>query len=1090
MVLLLIVTGLVGTGPAAAGTVATATTLEVGPDPAWVREPVVLTATVIPNPGAGTVRFSFCGGVLEAALNSSTGIASVTEECATPGTSTASASFLGTATHASSSGSRSVTLGQVATSVAMTVEPSPSYHGDSVILRATVTPNPGGGTVTFWDMTTSRCLCSVPVDPATGIADTEVPLFGEGLHDLDARFNAHQRYAGSSIGPPYVDHDVRRRETTTTLDIGEIGPTGDLDLTVSVSPVPDGGTFTIRAANGTVLVNAAPADVIDGTQAYRMHAPLPGTSPYTATYSGTTFYASSSSDPMPWTDERRPTTIALTASRTAGAPYDTWRFSMDVDDVPEGWLIDGVVRLYSGTQLLVEAAPSGNGIYVHDAVYTLPVSRTVYAEYSGSTRLGPSRSGDVAVTVTKIATTTTLELDRTTINEGESIQATVTVSPAPAVYPPNPVARLTFGSEAGDAHTLWVPIDPATGVGTATIGADDLVPEIWTARATFAETEPEGRRYVNSASAEIEVRSEPIGPRFTLDAQPVPAYVGEPMTITVTLDPVPSGGTIQLLGGDQWDRVTTVLGEEPIGGVAGASASFTVTATQGWQYRAVYSGTAADAPSRSRLFAPTTGQLPSTFLRGPAAWVFTPTSTFTWSAYVAPGPGEVVFECSIDSAAWFACNTPYTTPPLPDGLHTFRVRTTDGNGRVEPTPEVASWRIDTSPPVITAFVANAGKPVGTSSVPLAITVTDQTEGLHGGTWDLLLANSPTLDGEGRLANPSGWVTFSPTTTWDFTNPSTGGTDAEGFHTVYAQVADPFGHWSSVAQVTFRYDRTSPTLSVSVAGGVSWTSNPTPPVALCCLAADPSGIDRLLISNSPNVSSGVLSEARSVTPAASVAWSLIDPNYGGLGPLLPGSSRTITVHAQWRDRAGNWSAVATDQIVLRSSPFHPFRDVAAGSPFEMDIAWLYHAGITRGCGVDLFCPKEPLTRGEMAAFLSRALGLPSTTVDFFTDDSTSGFEADINRLAAAGITGGCGGGRYCPLAVLSREQMAAFLSRALDLPSASTDYFTDDEASPFEADINRLAAARITGGCAPGRFCPSGSLLREQMAAFLHRSLEP
>jgi hypothetical protein len=39
---------------------------------------------------------------------------------------------------------------------------------------------------------------------------------------------------------------------------------------------------------------------------------------------------------------------------------------------------------------------------------------------------------------------------------------------------------------------------------------------------------------------------------------------------------------------------------------------------------------------------------------------------------------------------------------------------------------------------------------------------------------------------------------------------------------------------------------------------------------------------------------------------------------------------------------------------------------------------------------------------------------------------------IEQLATDGISGGCGGGRYCPEATVSREQMAAFLQRAFNL----------------------------------------------------------
>jgi hypothetical protein len=67
---------------------------------------------------------------------------------------------------------------------------------------------------------------------------------------------------------------------------------------------------------------------------------------------------------------------------------------------------------------------------------------------------------------------------------------------------------------------------------------------------------------------------------------------------------------------------------------------------------------------------------------------------------------------------------------------------------------------------------------------------------------------------------------------------------------------------------------------------------------------------------------------------------------------------------------------------------------------------------------------------MAMFLVRALDLPLTSVDYFDDDNGKTGESSINALAASGITGGCGPRRYCPSQPVTRGQMAAFLYRAL------------------------------------------------------------
>ncbi len=167
----------------------------------------------------------------------------------------------------------------------------------------------------------------------------------------------------------------------------------------------------------------------------------------------------------------------------------------------------------------------------------------------------------------------------------------------------------------------------------------------------------------------------------------------------------------------------------------------------------------------------------------------------------------------------------------------------------------------------------------------------------------------------------------------------------------------------------------------------------------------------------------------------------------------------------------------------------FSDIAT-STFINDINWLSYEGITGGCGGTRFCPKAAVTRVQMAQFLDRALDLPPTTTDFFSDDDGITGEASINRLAASSITGGCAVDRYCPTAPVTREQMAMFLDRALDLDATAIDFFTDDTGRTGEGAINRLAAAGLTGGCGGGTYCPTAPVTREQMAAFLRRALAP
>lgn len=153
------------------------------------------------------------------------------------------------------------------------------------------------------------------------------------------------------------------------------------------------------------------------------------------------------------------------------------------------------------------------------------------------------------------------------------------------------------------------------------------------------------------------------------------------------------------------------------------------------------------------------------------------------------------------------------------------------------------------------------------------------------------------------------------------------------------------------------------------------------------------------------------------------------------------------------------------------------------------------GVTKGCNPptnDRFCPDRSVTRGEMASFLVRALDLPAAVSDPFTDTGLSVHRNSIASLAEADITRGCNppdNDQFCPERVVTRGEMAAFLSRAFGLTGAvDTTLFSDDDGSVFEADISRIAEAGYTSGCGNGRYCPKEPMLRKHMAVFLGRAL--
>ncbi|HJU81469.1 MAG TPA: DUF3048 domain-containing protein [Acidimicrobiia bacterium] len=161
------------------------------------------------------------------------------------------------------------------------------------------------------------------------------------------------------------------------------------------------------------------------------------------------------------------------------------------------------------------------------------------------------------------------------------------------------------------------------------------------------------------------------------------------------------------------------------------------------------------------------------------------------------------------------------------------------------------------------------------------------------------------------------------------------------------------------------------------------------------------------------------------------------------------------------------------------------------PGEGSIEALAGAGLTNGCRTDLFCPQGRVTRGEMATFIGRALGLtPEPSIPLFTDLEPDAFYTGfVNALAGQNVIAGEIDGSFRPNRPMSRAEMAALLDRALQLsPAESPSGFDDvDPADWFAPHVEAIKEAGITTGCAANLYCPSAPVTREEMAIFLTRA---
>jgi hypothetical protein len=184
----------------------------------------------------------------------------------------------------------------------------------------------------------------------------------------------------------------------------------------------------------------------------------------------------------------------------------------------------------------------------------------------------------------------------------------------------------------------------------------------------------------------------------------------------------------------------------------------------------------------------------------------------------------------------------------------------------------------------------------------------------------------------------------------------------------------------------------------------------------------------------------------------------------------------------------------------------FADVDARNVHYEYILCAADHGVTVGYPEGTFRPGKTIRRDQMASFIARwveeGTGEDLDTSDVGFEDVPEGsvHEAEIHKLANAEIVLGEMPTRYNPGASVTRQQMTAFIHRALSYiddgdaqnlsspPMTDVDHFPDvDVDSDFFDNINALAEVGIVAGYTGGRFGPGDDVRRDQMASFVMRT---
>ena len=167
--------------------------------------------------------------------------------------------------------------------------------------------------------------------------------------------------------------------------------------------------------------------------------------------------------------------------------------------------------------------------------------------------------------------------------------------------------------------------------------------------------------------------------------------------------------------------------------------------------------------------------------------------------------------------------------------------------------------------------------------------------------------------------------------------------------------------------------------------------------------------------------------------------------------------------------------ATVKIVDNSKGFIDIRDHWA----EDEIDFVSARGLVNGMSATIYAPNNSTTRAQLWTILARQN-------DADLNGGNTWFEDAQNWAKAKGISDGAN-----PNAAINRAQMVTMLWRAMGQPAVGgTASFTDVSADSYYAQAVAWAVENgITTGVGGGKFDPTGTCTRAQIAAFLARSMK-
>lgn len=629
-----------------------------------------LTAQISAANGAvaptGTVVFTLDGAPAGTAVlngGGSQGTATLTITTPSVGAHTLQASYSGDGNYNTVTSS-TVNINVSKGNTTLTVSPSTTQPtaGSSMLVTATLSASVTGATVPTGTVSFTMDGGSVGSASLLGgtTASVTVTVPTSGTHTLQASYSGDSNF--NAAVAPTVTFTVAKTVTTTVVIPSTTQPAlgASLPVTANVTaasqgPQPPTGniTFTVDGVTQGIqpLTPGTPS-----TASFTLPALSPGTHTISATYSGDTYYATSTASGTTVSVAKDPTTVQVSAATTTPAGGSSLGVSATISPATPGTTLPtGTVNFtIDGATVVTSQVLSGTPATASGTIASVPAgTHVLQAVYSGDSYYGTATSQSLTLTASKSPTTITISPSTLTPAAGGSMTVTANItSTSPGTVSPT--------------GTVTISMDGVTvGTGSVVPGNPSIaninIPLVSAGTHLLQGVYSGDGNYSTSTSQAVSIVASKGATTTTVTASPASLAANTPETLTATIAPTTavSGITYTITGTVSFYDGTTLLGQVAVSNNTAVLSGLKLANNISHSITAVYSGDLNWLGSTSTVLPLEATTLPDTVV-------------LTSNLAVAPPGAAVVLTATV---------TPSSTPtaggePNPTGTVAFYQGTT------------------------------------------------------------------------------------------------------------------------------------------------------------------------------------------------------------------------------------------------------------------------------------------------------------------------------------------------------------------------------------------------------------------------------